>query len=234
MDIKCMVEWKRSGSWKDETPPEYPGLDDSTQALDQPLPGSPQGAKGSASLPTPRLCSGPSPQLQLPSIMSAPRPSTPAPGLAEAAGGTRAKGARLSQRLPSIVVEPSEAGAVESGELRWPPEGPPRGTPQGQAAAAPPFRSYWAHTRSPPRLLGSRMGMGWGKGSQPSVMSVCQCRPPSPEGAKRQKWALRNTGTNGPAAALVSVWVIAARVDVPVLDTIERAPPPFATLTSET
>ncbi|XP_038654829.1 protein LBH-like [Scyliorhinus canicula] len=28
---------------------------------------------------------------------------------------------RLKDRLPSIVVEPSE-GEVESGELRWPPE----------------------------------------------------------------------------------------------------------------
>uniref|UniRef100_A0A8C0D007 LBH domain-containing protein n=1 Tax=Balaenoptera musculus TaxID=9771 RepID=A0A8C0D007_BALMU len=37
------------------------------------------------------------------------------------------KGPRMGQRLPSIVVEPSEAGAVESGELRWPPEGAPEG-----------------------------------------------------------------------------------------------------------
>ncbi|XP_070787672.1 LBH domain-containing protein 2 [Pituophis catenifer annectens] len=29
---------------------------------------------------------------------------------------------KLSKRLPSIVVEPSEMGDVESGELRWPPE----------------------------------------------------------------------------------------------------------------
>ncbi|KAJ6661908.1 hypothetical protein lerEdw1_013079 [Lerista edwardsae] len=29
---------------------------------------------------------------------------------------------KLSKRLPSIVVEPSETGDVESGELRWPPD----------------------------------------------------------------------------------------------------------------
>ncbi|MGH0162328.1 UNVERIFIED_CONTAM: hypothetical protein FKN15_077937 [Acipenser sinensis] len=29
---------------------------------------------------------------------------------------------KLSRRLPSIVVEPSESGEVESGELRWPPD----------------------------------------------------------------------------------------------------------------
>ncbi|XP_041951665.1 protein LBH [Alosa pseudoharengus] len=29
---------------------------------------------------------------------------------------------KLSKRLPSIVVEPTEGGEVESGELRWPPE----------------------------------------------------------------------------------------------------------------
>lgn len=27
-----------------------------------------------------------------------------------------------SRHLPSIVVEPTEGGDVESGELRWPPE----------------------------------------------------------------------------------------------------------------
>lgn len=49
--------------------------------------------------------------------------------------GVREKGPRLCQRLPSIVVEPTEAETVESGELRWPPEGIQRGTPQIQAAA---------------------------------------------------------------------------------------------------
>lgn len=29
---------------------------------------------------------------------------------------------KLSKRLPSIVVEPTESGEVESGELRWPPD----------------------------------------------------------------------------------------------------------------
>uniref|UniRef100_A0A4W4F3M7 LBH domain-containing protein n=1 Tax=Electrophorus electricus TaxID=8005 RepID=A0A4W4F3M7_ELEEL len=29
---------------------------------------------------------------------------------------------KLSKRLPSIVVEPTEGGEVESGELRWPPD----------------------------------------------------------------------------------------------------------------
>uniref|UniRef100_A0A8C3XSN0 LBH domain-containing protein n=1 Tax=Chelydra serpentina TaxID=8475 RepID=A0A8C3XSN0_CHESE len=30
--------------------------------------------------------------------------------------------AKGKARLPSIVVEPTEAGEVESGELRWPPD----------------------------------------------------------------------------------------------------------------
>lgn len=29
---------------------------------------------------------------------------------------------KLSKRLPSIVVEPTDGGDVESGELRWPPD----------------------------------------------------------------------------------------------------------------
>uniref|UniRef100_A0A3P9HMZ1 LBH domain-containing protein n=1 Tax=Oryzias latipes TaxID=8090 RepID=A0A3P9HMZ1_ORYLA len=29
---------------------------------------------------------------------------------------------KLSKRLPSIVVEPTDATEVESGELRWPPD----------------------------------------------------------------------------------------------------------------
>lgn len=49
--------------------------------------------------------------------------------------GAREKGPRLGQRLPSIVVEPSELGAVESGELRWPPEGAQRGSARSQADA---------------------------------------------------------------------------------------------------
>lgn len=43
--------------------------------------------------------------------------------------GAPEKGPQLGPRLPSIVVEPSEGGAVESGELRWPPEGAQRGYP---------------------------------------------------------------------------------------------------------
>ncbi|XP_069321457.1 LBH domain-containing protein 2 [Eulemur rufifrons] len=69
-----------------------------------------------------------------------PSPAEGARGPAgEAVVGTREKGPRprLGQRLPSIVVEPSEAGAVESGELRWPPEGAQRGAAQSRAAAAP-------------------------------------------------------------------------------------------------
>ncbi|XP_040599334.1 LBH domain-containing protein 2 [Mesocricetus auratus] len=54
---------------------------------------------------------------------------------------SRGKGPRLCQRLPSIVVEPTEVGSVESGELRWPPEGTQRGTPQSQAAATAPSSS---------------------------------------------------------------------------------------------
>nr|XP_047925799.1 LBH domain-containing protein 2 [Anser cygnoides] len=34
----------------------------------------------------------------------------------------REKYPKLSKRLPSIVVEPTESGEVESGELRWPPD----------------------------------------------------------------------------------------------------------------
>ncbi|OCT64938.1 protein LBH-like [Xenopus laevis] len=35
---------------------------------------------------------------------------------------THEKHPKLTKRLPSIVVEPTECGDVESGELRWPPE----------------------------------------------------------------------------------------------------------------
>ncbi|XP_029396892.1 LBH domain-containing protein 2 isoform X1 [Mus pahari] len=51
----------------------------------------------------------------------------------KAAVGVREKGPRLCQRLPSIVVEPTETGAVESGELRWPPEAPSP-SPSGKEA----------------------------------------------------------------------------------------------------
>ncbi|KFV81620.1 Protein LBH, partial [Struthio camelus australis] len=35
---------------------------------------------------------------------------------------SREKYPKLTKRLPSIVVEPTESGEVESGELRWPPD----------------------------------------------------------------------------------------------------------------
>uniref|UniRef100_A0A2I3TN65 LBH domain containing 2 n=1 Tax=Pan troglodytes TaxID=9598 RepID=A0A2I3TN65_PANTR len=54
-----------------------------------------------------------------------------------AVAGAWEKGPRLGQRLPSIVVEPSEADPVESGELRWPLESAQRGPSQSRAAAAP-------------------------------------------------------------------------------------------------
>uniref|UniRef100_A0A3Q2T4P1 LBH domain containing 2 n=1 Tax=Fundulus heteroclitus TaxID=8078 RepID=A0A3Q2T4P1_FUNHE len=38
---------------------------------------------------------------------------------------------KLSKRLPSIVVEPTDATEVESGELRWPPDEP--GPPDAQS-----------------------------------------------------------------------------------------------------
>uniref|UniRef100_A0A673BIQ6 LBH domain-containing protein n=1 Tax=Sphaeramia orbicularis TaxID=375764 RepID=A0A673BIQ6_9TELE len=38
---------------------------------------------------------------------------------------------KLSKRLPSIVVEPTDATEVESGELRWPPDEPT--SPDAQA-----------------------------------------------------------------------------------------------------
>ncbi|XP_070333617.1 LBH domain-containing protein 2 isoform X2 [Odocoileus virginianus] len=68
---------------------------------------------------------------------------------AEAMVGAREKGPRLGQRLPSIVVEPSELGAVESGELRWPPEGTQRGSARSQAAAAPSPRPLGAAGEAP-------------------------------------------------------------------------------------
>ncbi|XP_010144387.1 PREDICTED: protein LBH-like, partial [Buceros rhinoceros silvestris] len=40
----------------------------------------------------------------------------------QAFSDSREKYPKLSKRLPSIVVEPTESGEVESGELRWPPD----------------------------------------------------------------------------------------------------------------
>ncbi|KAI1895401.1 hypothetical protein AGOR_G00105910 [Albula goreensis] len=50
---------------------------------------------------------------------------------------------KLSKRLPSIVVEPTESGEVESGELRWPPDDlssadVPGETPSTCCSQAPP------------------------------------------------------------------------------------------------
>ncbi|XP_038605961.1 LBH domain-containing protein 2 [Tachyglossus aculeatus] len=41
---------------------------------------------------------------------------------AQALPGAWEKGPKLAERLPSIVVESTEAEEVESGELRWPPD----------------------------------------------------------------------------------------------------------------
>ncbi|XP_034015319.1 protein LBH [Thalassophryne amazonica] len=43
---------------------------------------------------------------------------------------------KLSKRLPSIVVEPTDGAQVESGELRWPPDEPssPDTQPERQSA----------------------------------------------------------------------------------------------------
>nr|XP_048287455.1 LBH domain-containing protein 2 [Myodes glareolus] len=92
--------------------------------------------------------------------MSVPQPAAPEGPMegtgggpaGTAAVGVREKGPRLCQRLPSIVVEPTETGAVESGELRWPPEGTQKGTPQIQAAAVP--------SSSPPGKTADRDGVG--------------------------------------------------------------------------
>ncbi|XP_068069100.1 protein LBH [Danio rerio] len=35
---------------------------------------------------------------------------------------TQERHPKLSKRLPSIVVDPTDGGEVESGELRWPPD----------------------------------------------------------------------------------------------------------------
>ncbi|XP_008276478.1 protein LBH-like isoform X2 [Stegastes partitus] len=51
---------------------------------------------------------------------------------------THERNPKLSKRLPSIVVEPTDATEVESGELRWPPDEPTspdeRKNPGGQTA----------------------------------------------------------------------------------------------------
>ncbi|XP_035277189.1 protein LBH-like isoform X2 [Anguilla anguilla] len=57
---------------------------------------------------------------------------------------------KLSKRLPSIVVEPTESGEVESGELRWPPkdqsttDNPSHAQPPAEPQAAE--EQYWDST----------------------------------------------------------------------------------------
>ncbi|XP_051501050.1 protein LBH isoform X2 [Myxocyprinus asiaticus] len=59
---------------------------------------------------------------------------------------------KLSKRLPSIVVEPSESGEVESGELRWPPDDlSPTDDPrdkQAQAASDKPTEEVYRGTEN--------------------------------------------------------------------------------------
>ncbi|TWW72471.1 Protein LBH [Takifugu flavidus] len=58
------------------------------------------------------------------------------PGAEDFGGGgaadedTHERFPKLTKRLPSIVVEPTDGTEVESGELRWPPDEP--GSPDGQ------------------------------------------------------------------------------------------------------
>ncbi|XP_053459497.1 LBH domain-containing protein 2 [Nycticebus coucang] len=68
---------------------------------------------------------------------SSPAEGTSGPAGEQASVGTQGKGPWLGQQLPSIVVEPSETGAVESGEMCWPMEGEQTRDAPSQAAAAP-------------------------------------------------------------------------------------------------
>ncbi|XP_022606625.1 protein LBH [Seriola dumerili] len=43
---------------------------------------------------------------------------------------------KLSKRLPSIVVEPTDGAEVESGELRWPPDEPSSADAQTERQSA--------------------------------------------------------------------------------------------------
>uniref|UniRef100_A0A3P9DU93 Protein LBH n=2 Tax=Haplochromini TaxID=319058 RepID=A0A3P9DU93_9CICH len=43
---------------------------------------------------------------------------------------------KLSKRLPSIVVEPTDGSEVESGELRWPPDDPSSADEQSSEGGA--------------------------------------------------------------------------------------------------
>ncbi|XP_030261247.1 protein LBH [Sparus aurata] len=46
---------------------------------------------------------------------------------------------KLSRLLPSIVVEPTDGGDVESGELRWPPDDVSSDVREDQAQVAGPM-----------------------------------------------------------------------------------------------
>ncbi|XP_056152234.1 protein LBH-like isoform X2 [Lampris incognitus] len=44
---------------------------------------------------------------------------------------------KLTKRLPSIVVEPTDGAEVESGELRWPPDEPSTSDAPGEKQTSP-------------------------------------------------------------------------------------------------
>ncbi|XP_058423949.1 LBH domain-containing protein 2 [Diceros bicornis minor] len=128
--------------------------------------------------------------------MSAPQPAVPERSPAEEAGGpagkavvgVREKGPQLGQQLPSIVVEPSEVGAVESGELRWPPEGAQKVSTQSQAVAPP--------SPSPPGVPGKALD---------DTGSECACfkdqAPPGPVIGQGHGRILLSRGPAYPAPA---------------------------------
>uniref|UniRef100_A0A672HDL6 LBH domain-containing protein n=1 Tax=Salarias fasciatus TaxID=181472 RepID=A0A672HDL6_SALFA len=55
---------------------------------------------------------------------------------------------KLSKRLPSIVVEPTDATEVESGELRWPPDDP--GSPDAKGERKIPGDQAAGEAERPP------------------------------------------------------------------------------------
>lgn len=69
---------------------------------------------------------------------------------------------RMKRRLPSIVVELTESGEVESGELRWPPDDIDPGAPlEFEPGTDSPLRTHPDHSRPPP--------LGPGEAADPSV-----------------------------------------------------------------
>uniref|UniRef100_G3NLF0 LBH domain-containing protein n=1 Tax=Gasterosteus aculeatus aculeatus TaxID=481459 RepID=G3NLF0_GASAC len=58
---------------------------------------------------------------------------------------------KLSKRLPSIVVEPTDGAEVESGELRWPPDEP--SSPDARTERPSPEEG--AQTPFPPQSMAS-------------------------------------------------------------------------------